>query len=152
MNLRQNSHLTGTQLLNTSNCHHFEISDLPSIRGSALAVAVDWRQNSTPKCNSPEWRKVADDGAYRHLEIRERAVIEMQLELGTRPGVIARYLNRSRSTITRELHRNGWQSRGVLPRSGPKMPTGGYHCESDEGVPIDWLVAHACEAQAGTGL
>jgi hypothetical protein len=41
MNLRQNSHLTGTQPLNTSNCHHFEISDLPSIRGSALAVAAD---------------------------------------------------------------------------------------------------------------
>jgi hypothetical protein len=38
----------------------------------------------------------------------------MQLELGTRPGVIARYLNRSRSTITRELHRNGWQRRGVF--------------------------------------
>jgi hypothetical protein len=57
----------------------------------------------------------------------------MQLELGTRPGVIATYLNRSRSTITRELHRNGWQRRGVLPRSGPKMPTGGYHCESAEG-------------------
>lgn len=72
-------------------------------------------------------------GVYRHLDIRERAVIEMQLELGTRPGVIARYLNRSRSTIIRELHRNGWRRRGVLPRIGRKAPSGGYYCESAEG-------------------
>ena len=73
------------------------------------------------------------EGVYRHLDIRERAVIEMQLELGTRPSVIARCLNRSRSTIPRELHRNGWRHRGVSPRPGRKMPTGGYHCESAEG-------------------
>jgi hypothetical protein len=91
-------------------------------------------------------------GAYRHLEIRERAVIEMQLELGPQPSVIARYLNRSRSTITRGLHRNGWRCRGVLPRSGPKMPTGAIRGSQPKGVPTDWLVAHACEAQAGTGL
>lgn len=70
---------------------------------------------------------------YRHLDIRERAVIEMQLEMGTRPSVVARYLNRSRSTITRELHRNGWRRRGVLPRPGRKTPSGGYDCESAEG-------------------
>ena len=72
-------------------------------------------------------------GVYRHLDIRERAVIEMQLEMGTRPSLIARYLNRSRSTITRELQRNGWRRPRVLPRSGRKTPSGGYYCESAEG-------------------
>ena len=70
---------------------------------------------------------------YRHLDIRTRAVMEMQMEMGTRPSVVARYLTRSRSTITRELHRNGWRRRGVLPRPGRKTPSGGYDCESAEG-------------------
>jgi hypothetical protein len=34
--------------------------------------------------------------SYKHLDIRERAVIEMQLAMGTRPGTIAVYLNRFR--------------------------------------------------------
>ncbi len=66
---------------------------------------------------------------YSHLDIRERAVIEMHLALGTRPGAIAVFLSRARSTITRELHRNGWRRPSYLPRSGRKMPTGGYRCE-----------------------
>src|ERR1035437_8679001 len=40
---------------------------------------------------------------YQHLDIRERAVIEMQLALGARPGAIAVFLSRARSTILREL-------------------------------------------------
>jgi IS30 family transposase len=66
---------------------------------------------------------------YQRLDIRERAVIEMQLALGARPGTIAVFLNRSRSTILRELHRNGWRPPTIVPRTGRKMPTGGYHCE-----------------------
>ena len=66
---------------------------------------------------------------YGHLDIRERAVIEMNLALGKRPGAIAIFLSRARSTILREIHRNGWRRPSVLPRSGKKMPTGGYRCE-----------------------
>jgi len=39
--------------------------------------------DSTPKCNIPEWRKLPMKEVYRHLDIRERVVIEMQLEMGT---------------------------------------------------------------------
>lgn len=67
--------------------------------------------------------------SYRHLDVRERAVIEMNLALGKRPGAIAIFLSRARSTILREIHRNGWRRPSVLPRSGKKMPTGGYRCE-----------------------
>jgi transposase, IS30 family len=76
-------------------------------------------------------------GAYHHLDIRERAVIEMQLELGTRPGVIARYLNRARPTITRELHRDGWRRRGVLPRSVRRCQREAIPVSRPKGVPID---------------
>ena len=67
---------------------------------------------------------------YQHLDIRERAVIEMQLALGARPGAIAVFLSRARSTILRELVRNGWRRRSHLPRPGKKMETGGYRCEA----------------------
>jgi IS30 family transposase len=46
--------------------------------------------------------------SYRHLEVQERALIETQLRLGIEPAVIAAALMRSRSTITREIRRNGW--------------------------------------------
>ena len=61
---------------------------------------------------------------YSHLDIRERAVIEMNLALGKRPGAIAIFLSRARSTILREIRRNGWRRPSVLPRSGHKMPDG----------------------------
>jgi transposase, IS30 family len=47
---------------------------------------------------------------YTHLDIRERAMIEMNLALGKRPAQIAVYLSRTRSTITREIARNGWHA------------------------------------------
>jgi IS30 family transposase len=48
--------------------------------------------------------------SYRRLDLRERAMIEMYLAQGTRPGTIAVYLNRSRSMITRELAGGGRRS------------------------------------------
>jgi IS30 family transposase len=66
---------------------------------------------------------------YSHLDIRERAVIEMNLALGKRPGAIAIVLSRARSTILREIRRNGCNRPSVLPRSGKKPPPGGYRCE-----------------------
>jgi IS30 family transposase len=46
---------------------------------------------------------------YTHLDVQERALIETQLTLGMRPTAIAAGLMRSRSTVTREMHRNGWK-------------------------------------------
>ena len=68
--------------------------------------------------------------SYLHLDLQERALIEMHLSLGLRPAAIAVFLNRSRSTITRELIRNGWRRPSVLPRSGKKVVAGGYRCQS----------------------
>ncbi|MGD0547797.1 MAG: hypothetical protein ABR991_08195 [Terracidiphilus sp.] len=47
--------------------------------------------------------------SYQHLDLWEWAMIEMQLAMGTRPGIMAIYLNRARSTVTRELAGNGWR-------------------------------------------
>lgn len=63
---------------------------------------------------------------YSQLSIEERVLIQTQLAMGIKPGAIALALNRSASTITRELHRNGW----VRPQAvrGPGRPpmAGGY--------------------------
>ena len=57
-------------------------------------------------------------------------MIQAKLELGFKPRAIARGLNRATSTITRELHRNGWEA-PIHPR-GPGRPslTGGYRLQS----------------------
>jgi IS30 family transposase len=65
---------------------------------------------------------------YTHLKGEERAMIQMHLSLGTCRGKIAFYLGRSRSTVTRELARNGWERPKILPRSGKKLMAGGYSC------------------------
>jgi IS30 family transposase len=62
---------------------------------------------------------------YGHLEIDERAVIEGQLMLGLRPGTIARGLNRARSTILREIRRNGWKPADELAKGRSRL-AGGY--------------------------
>ena len=46
---------------------------------------------------------------YCHLSLPERVVIETQLSLGLSASAIAVGLQRSRSTITREIRRNGWR-------------------------------------------
>ena len=53
---------------------------------------------------------------YDQLSIEERAMIQTQLEMGIKASAIARSINRSASTLSRELRRNGW--------SGPKTPRG----------------------------
>ena len=51
---------------------------------------------------------------YRHLVMQERALIETQLGFGMTASAIALNLGRSRSTVTRETHCNGWK-----PASAP---------------------------------
>jgi len=64
--------------------------------------------------------------SYRHLDFQERTLIETQLVLGITPAVIAAGLLRARSTISREIRRNGWQSPAEQARRGPARIAGGY--------------------------
>jgi transposase, IS30 family len=48
---------------------------------------------------------------FRHLDLSERVFIETQLSHGRRPAGIAAELKRARSTITREIRRNGWRAK-----------------------------------------
>ena len=62
--------------------------------------------------------------SYIHLDMRERALLEAHLSLGVRPAAIAASLSRSRSTITREMRRNGWKPGQV--HAGRPTIAGGY--------------------------
>ena len=66
---------------------------------------------------------------YEQLSIEERTKIQMQLEDGVTPAAIALGLNRSPSTISRELRRNNWMR--PKARRGPGRPpvAGGYRSE-----------------------
>jgi IS30 family transposase len=66
--------------------------------------------------------------SYTQLKAEDRSMLQMHLSLGTRPSKIAFYLGRARSTITRELIRNGWQRPRLVSRSGKKLVAGGYDC------------------------
>ena len=45
---------------------------------------------------------------YTPLSLEERTMIHTELEMGIKPVAIAMGLNRSASTLSRELRRNGW--------------------------------------------
>jgi IS30 family transposase len=63
---------------------------------------------------------------YTQLSLQEWTMIHMQLERGLTPAAIALGLNRSASTLSRELRRNGWTR--PTTRRGPGRPplAGGY--------------------------
>ena len=65
---------------------------------------------------------------YSHLGVQERALIETQLRLGMSPGAIAGGWLRPRSTVTREIRRNGWQSVQEQIGGGRSRIAGGYRC------------------------
>jgi IS30 family transposase len=62
---------------------------------------------------------------FHHLSFPERTLIEAQISLGVRPAAIAAVLSRARSTITREIERNGWRG---LHRADPLRVAGQYRC------------------------
>ena len=66
-------------------------------------------------------------GSYIHLELSERALIETQLRLGLSPGCIAAGLKRARSTVLREIRRNGWKPASELACQARRI-AGGYRC------------------------
>jgi IS30 family transposase len=67
---------------------------------------------------------------YSQLSLEERTLIQTQLEMGITPGAIAKSINRSPSTVSRELKRNDW-IRPKTPRCpGRPAVTGGYRAEA----------------------
>ncbi|HEY0307818.1 MAG TPA: IS30 family transposase [Acidobacteriaceae bacterium] len=63
---------------------------------------------------------------YKHLSYEERIFIHTQLESGWRPAAIAAGLQRPRSTISRELARNGWRAPHLPRLAGRQSINGGY--------------------------
>ena len=67
---------------------------------------------------------------YKQLSIAERTMIQTQLEMGIKPVAIAAGLNRSASTLSRELHRNGWVRPKARPGPGRPAVAGGYRADA----------------------
>ena len=75
---------------------------------------------------------------YTPLSIEERTMIHTQLEMGLNPAAIAVRLNRSASTLSRELRQNGW-TRPKTRRSPGRPPVaGGYRADAAH------TCVHAC--------
>ena len=72
-------------------------------------------------------------GKYKQLSIEERSVIQAQLTLGFKSSWIAVGLGRSVSTISRELHRNGWKKRKEKPGRGRPVIAGNYRAVLAQG-------------------
>lgn len=65
---------------------------------------------------------------YKHLDSTERALIQIGLEQGCSLRSIARSLNRPVSSVSRELHRNGWVSPSCQAgQKGRRPVAGGYN-------------------------
>ena len=70
---------------------------------------------------------------YTHLDCTERAVIQVGLEQGQSLRSIAQSLDRSVSTVSRELHRNGWEPPSCRKaRRGRHPIAGGYRAVCGE--------------------
>ena len=76
--------------------------------------------------------------SYKQLTIAERTMIQTQLAMGIKPAAIAVVLNRSASTLSRELRRNGWTGPKTHRRPGRPSVAGGYRAETAH------QRAHAC--------
>lgn len=63
---------------------------------------------------------------YGQLDDFERLTIQTQLQMGWRPAAIAAGLERSRSTVTRELRRNGWKWSAECSGQSRRWGNGGY--------------------------
>ena len=67
---------------------------------------------------------------YEQLSIEERTMIQTQLERGIKPAEIAKGLNRSASTLSCELRRNGWTRPKTCRGPGRPPVAGGYRTEA----------------------
>ena len=66
---------------------------------------------------------------YDQLSLEERTMIHTQLGMGLKPTAIARGLNRSASTLSRELRRNGWTRPETHRGPGRPPMAGGYRAD-----------------------
>ena len=64
--------------------------------------------------------------SYKHLSLEERALLQTQLEMGWSPAAIAAGLQRARSSVTREMARNGWMPEPAVRGRGRPRKAGGY--------------------------
>ncbi len=64
--------------------------------------------------------------SYQQLCVEERVVLQTQLSLGLRPAAIAAGLNRARSTILREMTRNGWKPASQATAQSRRWGNGMY--------------------------
>ena len=67
---------------------------------------------------------------YEPLSIEEWTITQTQLEMGIRPAAIAAGLNRSESTLSHELRRNGWTRPKTRCGRGRPPVAGGYRVEA----------------------
>lgn len=63
---------------------------------------------------------------YKHITLSDRTLIQTQLQQGFSPAGIAESLGRHRSSITRELARNGWKSPPTVGSVERPLLAGGY--------------------------
>lgn len=63
---------------------------------------------------------------YKHITLSDRTLIQTQLQQGFSPAAIAESLGRHRSSITRELARNGWKPTPAVRSVGRPTLAGGY--------------------------
>ena len=63
---------------------------------------------------------------YRQLSLEERVVLQTQLQMGWRPAAIAAGLQRARSTLTREMARNGWKPASAATAQSRRWGNGMY--------------------------
>ena len=64
---------------------------------------------------------------YKHLSCEERTMIQLSLEQGCTLREIACSVQRAPSSISRELHRNGWSNPATAPKRPGRPPVaGGY--------------------------
>ena len=68
--------------------------------------------------------------SYTQLSLVERALLQTQLVLRWSPAAIAAGLQRARSTITREMARNGWLAEPHIALRGRPRIAGGYRAEA----------------------
>jgi IS30 family transposase len=66
------------------------------------------------------------DKSYTHLSLEERCLLQTQLEMGWSPAALAAGLQRARSTVSREMARNGWRPEPSQRRRGRPLKAGGY--------------------------
>ena len=76
--------------------------------------------------------------SYNQLSIEERTLIQTQLSIGMKPAEIAEGLQRSASTLSRELRRNGWVRPKTQRSRGRPLVSGSYRAAAVH------LRAHAC--------